>query len=766
MLLAVGAVAGLAVVAWVSEPPSAVEQAVIDLLATLPGFLEAAWQLLYDVLALWALLLVLVALSRRRGSLVRDQLLGALVALGLGTGAGWVVDDAWPGLGSALSASGPPPDFPCLRVAVVGACVATASPHLSRPVRRLSPWIVALGATAAAVLGATTPTGAIAGVLVAAFAAAAVHLVFGSCGGPPGLGDVRAAVADLGVPLASLGAADRQPAGAFLVEGMATDGRRLQVKVYGRDAYDAQLLTKVWRTVWYREARPAPTLSRLQQVEHEAFLTLLAQQHGVPTQGIVTAGITNEDDALLVLRLSGAPLADLLAESVTDSVLEGLWDAVDRLHESAIAHGEIDPFHVWVDDGRVTLVDLSSATIAPNADQRRIDQAQALVTSVVVAGADRGLAAAQAALGTEGLARVVPFLQIPALARDLRPQARRAGVDLDHLRKRAAELARTPTADLQQLRRVTWSTLLQTGLMVLAFSALVSGIAGLDLADIADQLSDADWGWIAFAALLVQTPRLTQSLSTLGASPRPLPLGPVYTLQLAISYINLAVPSTAARIAMNVRFFQRQGIQAGSALTVCAIDSVAGFVVQISLLASILLFSNVSLDLQLEVDTSGRSGRLLGVVAVLVIVAGGAVLAVGKWRRAVVATVTEMLRDARDVVRGLRSARRWALLLGGNLGTEILFAASLGAFARALGYPVGLGELLLINVSTALLAGLMPIPGGIGVTEGALTVGLTAAGLPESTAFAVAILYRLASFYLPPIWGWFAFRWLQANKYL
>jgi uncharacterized protein (TIRG00374 family) len=69
-------------------------------------------------------------------------------------------------------------------------------------------------------------------------------------------------------------------------------------------------------------------------------------------------------------------------------------------------------------------------------------------------------------------------------------------------------------------------------------------------------------------------------------------------------------------------------------------------------------------------------------------------------------------------------------------------------------------------VSVALLAGLVPVPGGIGVSEGALTFGVAAAGLPEATAFAVAIVYRLASFYVPPIWGWGAFRWLQTNRYL
>ena len=323
-----------------------------------------------------------------------------------------------------------------------------------------------------------------------------------------------------------------------------------------------------------------------------------------------------------------------------------------------------------------------------------------------------------------------------------------------------------PPVELQRLRRVTWGSLLQTAVLLLAFAALLSGLAGLDLGDLSAELSDAQWGWVAFAALLVQTPRLAQAVSTLGASPRPLPLGPVYALQLAISYVNLAIPSAAARIAVNVRFFQRQGVPAGSAVAVGAIDGFSGFVVQILLLGSMLLFSNVSLDLQLDPDTAGRLGRLLLVLVAVVAVLALVVLAVGPWRRAVVGRAGALLADAWSVLRGLRSGRRLAMLFGGNLASELLFATSLGCFARAFGYSLGLGDLLVINVSVALLAGLMPVPGGIGVTEGALTFGLTAAGLPEATAFAVAIIYRVASFYVPPTWGWGAFRWLQTNRYL
>ena len=34
------------------------------------------------------------------------------------------------------------------------------------------------------------------------------------------------------------------------------------------------------------------------------------------------------------------------------------------------------------------------------------------------------------------------------------------------------------------------------------------------------------------------------------------------------------------------------------------------------------------------------------------------------------------------------------------------------------------------------------------------------------SAFGAAMLYRLATFYLPPAWGFFAMRWLQRNQHL
>jgi uncharacterized membrane protein YbhN (UPF0104 family) len=55
------------------------------------------------------------------------------------------------------------------------------------------------------------------------------------------------------------------------------------------------------------------------------------------------------------------------------------------------------------------------------------------------------------------------------------------------------------------------------------------------------------------------------------------------------------------------------------------------------------------------------------------------------------------------------------------------------------------------------------VPGGIGVAELGLTVGLSAAGMASEAALACALSVPIATFYLPPLWGVAALGWLQRN---
>ena len=54
-----------------------------------------------------------------------------------------------------------------------------------------------------------------------------------------------------------------------------------------------------------------------------------------------------------------------------------------------------------------------------------------------------------------------------------------------------------------------------------------------------------------------------------------------------------------------------------------------------------------------------------------------------------------------------------------------------------------------------------PTPGGLGATEAALVAGYTAIGVAGSTAFAAVMLFRLITFWLPILPGWFALVNLQ-----
>jgi uncharacterized membrane protein YbhN (UPF0104 family) len=764
VIVLIPALLALAVLS-VGYPPSRVERSFAAFLDSVPDWLDPLWEFAYDLLSLWAILLVLAAIVSRRHvvTVQAHASIGAAVAVAVVSAR--LAMGHWPDFDDVVRLRADDASFPVVRVALSAAVILAVSPHLVRPLQRLGGWILVLGVVGATLVEPPTPGASIAALVIGLVAATAVRLASGTSAGHPEPDAVVASLAELGVPVRALEPAARQPAGVFIARGRDERGRPLLVKVYGRDAYDTHLLEKVWRTLWYQSEGPRLRLTRAQAVEHEALLTLLARQAGVASREVVTAGESSSGDAFLVVVDDGRPLAELETVELDDHRLASAWSTVTRLGAAGIAHLRIDGWSLVAMGTEVGVVDFECGTLAPRSDQLLTDRAQLLATTSVLAGPERAIAGAVRALGQDGLAALLPYLQPAALGTALRRSLDDAGVEVDVLRSQAAAAAGVAEPELVKLRRVTWWSLVQVGLLALAATTVLGAIAGLDLEEVASYLEDASWAWVAAAFVVAQLPRVTQAISTLGSVATRLPFFPVYVMQLATGYMNLALPSNFARMAVNIRFFQRQGVPPAAAVTGGAIDSFASTVIQAVLLVGLILFSGASLSLGLEMP-SGDSVRLFVVLGVLAASTVLAVVAVRRIRTALRDRLRRWWPEVRAALLGLRAAHKLGQLVGGSLATEVIFATALGMFAKALGSDIGLADLLVINISVSLLSSFVPIPGGIGVAELGLTVGLVSAGMPEEAALATVLLYRVATFYLPPVWGFFAMRWLQRNAYL
>ena len=131
---------------------------------------------------------------------------------------------------------------------------------------------------------------------------------------------------------------------------------------------------------------------------------------------------------------------------------------------------------------------------------------------------------------------------------------------------------------------------------------------------------------------------------------------------------------------------------------------------------------------------------------------------VGRVRRAAHRSAATLAAGVRDT-RGLLVPRRWRAAVGSLCYMGLDVAALAAAFA-AFGSPPKLGPLLFAYV-VGQLGGLIPLPGGIGGTDGGLIGAFVLYGTPLSQAAAAVLAYRAFQLGLPSILGVIAFTRLR-----
>ena len=768
-------------VAIVAPGPTSLDESLTNLIQSLPGLAGWLWELAYLLLSAWSVALLLTVLfSRGRRRLLWDVAVAAALSFGAALVAGRISGTDWSTSLRAITRTEPPAVYVAVLLAVATAIVVVLSPHLSRPLRNVGRGILLLGSLAGVGLGVALPIGIVAGFAVGVAAAAATHLLLGSPDGRLTPAQVAEALADLGLVCSEVREAPSQTTGVAALQAAAEDGRPLTIKVYGRDTWDGQFLASVWNSLWRKGETPSLTRGRLELVEHEAVATLLAERGGAAVLPVVVVGLSADGDGMLATEAAARTLADLSRDELTAPVLAGAWRALLDLHGLGIAHGRVDAEHVVLrHDGSVALADLAGAELSGSDVAMLSDSARMLVTTALAAGHEPAVAAAHEELGNDGLAAVVPFLQPAVLDRTTRSTVSDGSWDLASLRAQAVELTGVEPPPLQRLRRVSLRHVLYVvGGALLAYF-VISKLAGVDFASLWAELKSANPWWLLAALLASPLIQVALSFSTLGASIAPVRYGPVLLLQYAIQFIAVVLPATAARLALEIRFFERFGIAAAGALSIGVIDSVSGFVVQVVLILLIVLSPAPGLTEPVSGTTSSStssdsSSISIAALAAIILVVGLLVaVALPRTRR----RIREAIPRLRATIRAQASAARTALgvirhplkvteMLTGNLGGQLIQAMVLGLCLRAFGAHAHFSQLILINTLVALFAGLMPVPGGVGVAEAGLTAGLQAIGIPSSVAISTALAFRLVTFYLPPLWGSVAMRWLRRNSYV
>jgi len=744
------------------ESVSDVESGLFHAVNSLPSWLYGPLWLVMQLGSLGAIFAVTaLAALLRRFRLALELLAAGLVAYYAAKGLKDLVGRARPAalLNDVIVRGHDAPGlgFPSGHSAVAFALTATAVPFLARRWRRVI-WVLPLTVGFARVfVGAHLPLDVVGGFALGWTAGALVHLVAGAPSGRVTAGQVEQALRRAGLDVAAVRPAKVDARGSTPFFAQTADGGTIFVKAVGADQRDADLLFKLWRSVAYQNLDDEkPFRSAKRQIEVEALLDLLAARAGVRTPEVVALSELANGTTLLAhqgLRASGLDTAD--AARLSDAVLRDLWTQVALLHRARLAHRDLRLANVMLDeDGRSWVVDFGFAEAsAPDRALHR-DVAELLASQSAKVAPEHAVAAAVSALGASEVAGALPYLSPAGLASATRDALARLPGRLDELRRAAAKATGTVAAQPVRFARVDSRVLVA----VVGAGVLLYAVPALAASETMRQvLAGADWTLLAptLVAYAATFPGAVEVLR--GAAGRLIGWGRTLLVTVASSYANRATPSAMGRTMLDTAYLQETGLEAGEAEQAVATGAAAGAVVHL------IVFVLVGIG----VIVAPRSGRAAfditgGVVAALAVV----ILAAGLawWRGDRQGWTARLRRGARGLREVLTSPTRAARLLGGSavvtLGYTIAFV---GATLTVIPHTAGLGAAL-VYLAALPVASLLPVPGGVGVLDTLLVAGELLDGASVVPAIVAVLLFRLITYWLVILPGFFAYRRLTRQQ--
>jgi uncharacterized membrane protein YbhN (UPF0104 family) len=308
----------------------------------------------------------------------------------------------------------------------------------------------------------------------------------------------------------------------------------------------------------------------------------------------------------------------------------------------------------------------------------------------------------------------------------------------------------------------------------LAQLALLAGVVVLlvgalpGLGEVRERFADVGPAWVVLCGLLQAGSVAAFVVAFRGTFCRRMPWRFAAQVALSEQAANVLVPAGGAGgLALGAWALRRGGMSTGH----IARRSVAFWLITSS--TNFITVAVVGTLVALGLLGGGVAPALAAVPAALAALAIAFVLALprilagtaatgadgeGRARRLLRASAGSVADGVRDTVALLRDGR--PTVVGGAWAYMALDVAALYAAFQATGAAPALGAFLLAYL-LGQLGGLVPLPGGIGGTDGGLVAALVVFGSPLAASAAAVLLYRAFQLGLPALLGAAAFASLR-----
>lgn len=574
---------------------------------------------------------------------------------------------------------------------------------------------------------------------------------------PPGLA-VASALESAGFPLAVL-RASHEIASGRRYSATTRSGARMDVLVMDRDLEGAGIARAIWRNLRLRDQARPMGFSMRHRLEHAALQSYAAEAAAAPVPRLLAVCEVGPDAALLAYaRVEGKTFAEI-ADSLTDTDLAGAWRALRTLHDAQISHRTLGADSILRDtEGGVWLLRAEPGSIASTETARRVDCAELLCTLALLTTPQRAVDTGREVLGGERLGQTLALLQPLALTAETRSAIRSRKPVLVELQRLLEAMVPEGQVEQVDIKRVRFTTIF---MIIAGTVAAYLLLAELGQISIVQLFSQANWLWAAVAAFLSVITYVGATWTVDGFVPERLSFRRTFQTQWAASFATLVSPPTLGSVAVNVRYLQRCGLHPALAAASIGVSQIFAFVSHLILLVVFAWIAGTSQDVALGPP---RWAWIVIVVLVFVVVGVAALPASRRWAarrilpvfRQVGPRLATLLQDPRKIATGVTGI----LIL--NLGYCACLVACVWAFQGTAPWAA----IAVVYLAGAAIGQAAPTPGGIGAVEAALAGGLAVAGLDGGIALSATLLFRLFTFLLPVIPGWFAFHRLQRDGYL